>query len=448
MRRFKFTLFSIAMAFMVFVSCTNNEPVFEEQQTTEESEAIVTSLNQMKSLFNDDGNLNNDENPAGNVVFDFCFDFVYPLDLSFNNGTTVTVADLDGLINIIFSSTENLFITGIAFPFNVETYNEDTNAIEIVTINNEEAFISLLESCSFNDFEECNCTEEYAPVCVQITGPNGETFTITYDNACYAACDGFTENDFAEDCEDDYYSGNTECFALNFPLSIIINDDTTVVINSEEELGTTLYDVYDFDFVYPFTVTLENDDVVTVNSSDDIENLLEDCYGEFNGNECEECENAAVDPVCIQYTSPEGETIVTVFPNMCYAECEGFTENNVVDCENNNPSDCSEQEVFDYLLECQWYMTTSLYNTVNAEYVEFSQDGSLEIFGENSTEGITGTWGFLPPPTQVDVFIFFNVADSPSELFSQLDWTVTQCSEDYIVLESGNEFIILERDCD
>ncbi len=138
MRRFKFTLFSIAMAFMVFVSCTNNEPVFEEQQTTEESEAIVTSLNQMKSLFNDDGNLNNDENPAGNVVFDFCFDFVYPLDLSFNNGTTVTVADLDGLINIIFSSTENLFITGIAFPFNVETYNEDTNAIEIVTINNRQ----------------------------------------------------------------------------------------------------------------------------------------------------------------------------------------------------------------------------------------------------------------------------------------------------------------------
>ena len=43
----------------------------------------------------------------------------------------------------------------------------------------------------------------------------------------------------------------------------------------------------------------------------------------------------------------------------------------------------------------------------------------------------------------------FDLPNSPSEVFSQYDWFVTQCSEEFILLESGdgNEFIQLERDC-
>lgn len=333
MKKLKFAFLSMFMALFLVTACTNDEPALEEQQETEESQSISTALNRLNQQFDQNGNVTQTDNPAGNIVLDFCFDFVYPLTLSYNNDTTVTVEDLSGLIDVMLASTEELYISGIAFPFNVETFNDDTNAIEVVTINNEDEFIALLDSCGFDDIETCECFEVYDPVCVEITDPNGETFTVTYPNACYAECDGFTEEDFAENCEEDYYCPESQCFTINFPLSVIINDET-ITVNSDEELGTVLYDAYDFEFVYPFTVTLENEDVVTINNSDDIETLLEDCYGEFNGNDdCEDCENEAVDPVCVEVTNPNGSTEVVVFPNACTAFCVGFTQDDIVECD-------------------------------------------------------------------------------------------------------------------
>ena len=442
MKTFKFTLFSIAMMLMVLVSCTNNESVIEEQQLTEESESIVTSLTQLRQNFNDDGSLNNNENHSGNIVFDFCFDFVYPLDLSFNNGTTVTVSSLDNLIDVMFSSTEDLYVNGIAFPFNVETYNDETSSIEVVTITNEEAFISLLESCSFNDFETCECFEDYNPVCVEISDPNGETFTITYPNACYAECDGFTENDFAENCENDYNPGGNECFTLNYPLSVVTNDGSTIVINSEEELGNALYDVYNFDFVYPITVTLENQDVVTINSSEDIEAILTDCFGDVGGNECEECENAPIDPVCIQYTSASGETIITVFPNMCYAECEGFTENNIIDCDDDNtPSDCSEDTVASALVECQvWFATV---NNQVYTYV-FSSNGTVSVSTNNDSIA-SGTWSVTTDSNGVTTAVI----NTNSGNFTN-DWAFycDSASPEYTVVSSASWITNIVSGCD
>jgi hypothetical protein len=119
MKTFKLTFFSIVMMLMVFVSCTNEESLIEEQPVTEESSSITTSLSKMSTQFDEFGNVTETDNPAGNVVFDFCFDFVYPLTLSYNNGTTVIVNSLDDLINVILSFNDDLYIDGIAFPFDV-----------------------------------------------------------------------------------------------------------------------------------------------------------------------------------------------------------------------------------------------------------------------------------------------------------------------------------------
>lgn len=394
MKTFKLAIFSLAMVLMLFTSCTNDESVIEEQQTTEESESITTSLNQLRSQFDDSGNVSQSDNPAGNIVLDFCFNFVYPLNLSYNNGTTVSVADLNGLIDVMITSTDELYINGVAFPFNVETFNDSTNAIEVGTINNEDEFMALLESCEFDASDDCFYTTEAYPVCVEITDPNGNTFIITYPNASYAACDGFTEEDFAENCEEDYYSGGIgfDCFTLNYPISIVTNDGVTVIINSEEELGNVLYDVYSFDFVYPFTVTLDNaaGEIVTINSPEDIEAILTDCYGDIGGNECEECADAVYDPVCIEYTDAIGITTVITFPNMCFAECEGFTENNVVDCEDNNPGNCSEDYIESIFTECQTWEATVGGQVFN--YLFNSNEGIVEIYNQNNDLITVGTW--------------------------------------------------------
>jgi len=283
MKKFKLLIFSILMVLSVLMSCTNEEVIIDNLQNTEESESIVTTLSRLNQQYDDNGNVDEAENPAGNIVFDFCFDFVYPINLSFNTGTTVTVNSLDELIDIYFASTENLFINGIAFPFQVETYNENSDALEIETINSEDEFLSLLEDCDFEDeVEDCICTEEYDPVCIDITDLDGELFTISYPNACYAICDGFTEDDFSEECQIDYESSDGECFEFVYPISIILDDGDPVTVNSREELFNATYGAYHIDLVLPLDIIIENESIVTINDYDELGAIIEDCVGDDN----------------------------------------------------------------------------------------------------------------------------------------------------------------------
>ena len=59
--------------------------------------------------------------------------------------------------------------------------------------------LQLLASCNFND---CECPNVNDPVCVEIVTGTGTTEIITFQNACYAECEGFTEDDFI-DCPTD-----------------------------------------------------------------------------------------------------------------------------------------------------------------------------------------------------------------------------------------------------
>ena len=110
MKNFKVSIFSVLIVLLAFTSCTNEETIVDTQQNTEESESITTTLGRLSQQYDENGNVDQTNNPAGNIVFDFCFDFVYPIDLSFNTDTTITVNSLDELIDIYSSSTENLFI--------------------------------------------------------------------------------------------------------------------------------------------------------------------------------------------------------------------------------------------------------------------------------------------------------------------------------------------------
>ena len=284
MKNFKLSIFSVLIVLLAFTSCTNEDTIVDTQQNTEESESITTTLGRLSQQYDENGNVDQTNNPAGNIVFDFCFDFVYPIDLSFNTDTTVTVNSLDELIDIYSSSTENLFINGIAFPFQVETYNENSNALEIETINNEDEFFSLLEDCNFDEIEDCYCTEEYDPVCVNVTDLDGELFTISYPNACYAICDGFTEDDFSEECEQDYDSGAGECFEFVYPISIILDEGDPVIVNSREELFNATYGAYHIDLVLPLDIIIEGDTVVTINDYDELEAIIEECFGDSYGD--------------------------------------------------------------------------------------------------------------------------------------------------------------------
>jgi len=443
MKNLKLALFSLAFSLLLFTSCTNdNEAVDQNQQQTEESESITNALAQLRTQFDANGNVTQTDNPAGNIVLDFCFDFVYPLTLSYNNGTTVTVNDLDGIISILISSTNELYISGIAFPFNVEVLDDDTDTILVVTINNEEEFIDLIEDCDFDDTETCECFEVYDPVCVEITDPNGNTFIVTYPNECYAECDGFNEDDFVEDCEEDYYSGGgNECFDFNFPLDIIIENGDVITVNSLEDFGNTVYDVYDFDFVYPFTVSVYDDGEVeaeTINDAEDLEDLLEDCYDD----DCEECEEEPIDPVCVNI---DGSTVV--FDNACYAICAGYTEADFVFCNSGNDL-CLPSAISDALTN-NFGWSVSDYNDSEdlVDYeITFNSDGSLQWMDNGST--FSGTWSASENPVNGNMLsLSFS---GPNLQQASGDWMIIDCDlpcSITLLSNSGNE-MVLSRDCD
>jgi hypothetical protein len=194
----------------------------------------------LRSYYHEDGTLNEDMNPTNNLVFDFCFEFIYPLSLSYNNEVIVTVNSIEELVNVIINSSQELYITGVVFPFDVTLYDIESNELIIQTINNEEEFSNLIANCYFND--PCICTEEYDPVCVEIIA-NDSVMVITFPNLCYAFCEGFTESDLVN-CEN-----NTECTI--YDLEVITgdcNDDNTynMTINFQyEEIGELeFFDLY------------------------------------------------------------------------------------------------------------------------------------------------------------------------------------------------------------
>ncbi len=223
----------------IFIACTNDESIIELAEV-HQSNSMQSALIQLRNHYNEDGSLNQEMNPTNNLVFDFCFEFVYPLSLSYNNEVIVTVNSIDELVSVIINSSEELFITGVVFPFDVILYDSESNELVVQTINNEEEFLNLITNCNFND--PCICNEEYDPVCVEVIDNDSE-MVVLFPNLCYAFCEGFTESDLVN-CEN-----NTECTI--YDLEIITgecNDDNTysMTINFQyEEIGEQeFFDLY------------------------------------------------------------------------------------------------------------------------------------------------------------------------------------------------------------
>ena len=492
MNKFKLLIFSILTILTVLTSCTNEEVIIDNLQNTEESESIVTTLSRLNQQYDDNGNVDEAENPAGNIVFDFCFDFVYPINLSFNTGTTVTVNSLDELIDIYFASTENLFINGIAFPFQVETYNENSNALEIETINSEDEFLSLLEDCDFEDeVEDCICTEEYDPVCIDITDLDGELFTISYPNACYAICDGFTEDDFSEECQIDYESSDGECFEFVYPISIILDEGDPVTVNSREELFNATYGAYHIDLVLPLDIIIENDSIVTINDYDELEAIIEDCIGDDNVGvvDClpEDILSALIncfwqidfvddDQYLYNFFSDgtyqvqsddslltSGEFIINTGNETFYITlaanspiyndewvvtlCDESLEMQSIvspqaelysiDCVEEGLEDCSIEEVEVLLLNCSWVnVNNDIYSyIINLDY-------TFEVV-EGNTITTTGVWDLNV--TGNGYIINLNADDSQF----QDTWLIADCHEgDLFILSLVSETTIISDNCD
>jgi len=144
MKNFKINLLSLAMV-AVFFSCSQNDngtlDPYEEPTESVKSITANTVIEGVKTHVKSDGSFNNPTNPESSIEFDFGFDFVYPITLSYNNGTEVVVNDITELAKVASSITTSNYIDGIAFPFTVKR-NDGTEE----TVSSEADFEDTINS--------------------------------------------------------------------------------------------------------------------------------------------------------------------------------------------------------------------------------------------------------------------------------------------------------------
>ncbi len=257
------------------ISCSDDD---SKSSNTQKSASLRVVFNELKNNFNIAGRSSSDDND------EMCFDFVYPITLSYNTGTTVTVNSVDELIDLLSNEDEEMYFEGIAFPFQIVYLDSETT----VTINNEDDFEEIIFEC---DFE-------------------------TYD-------------------DDDYM--DSECFQLVYPFSIInTTTNQTFLMESESQLYAFFENLDDedgddeegdtFDFVYPISVIV-NGATVVVNNSYQFEEILYSCDDDSDDDEDCVCTEEYM-PVCV--IDEDGEVIT--FPNSCHAQCQGYTESEFISC--------------------------------------------------------------------------------------------------------------------
>nr|WP_294773625.1 hypothetical protein [uncultured Flavobacterium sp.] len=233
MKKIKILLLLLTVSVAGFYSCTDNDPV-ENEIVTSKSIALRTSLNEIKKANNiSDRNANTTQDQF------LCFQFVYPLTLSYNDGTVITVATYEGLLDVLTAETETLFIVGIAFPFQVQQEGA------ITTIDDEAEFYALIEACGF-------------------TPINDDVLQFG-------------------------------CLQIVYPISVIDDSGATIEVSSQGQFESLLIGGTVVEIVFPINVIQANE-TFAVNDLYELFNLYDECDGNTSSCIC----TTDVTPVCVE----------------------------------------------------------------------------------------------------------------------------------------------------
>ncbi len=320
---------------VLFISCDNSNGN-EKEINSQQSIALRTMLNEMKLTNNIAGKSVARDSTSNS----FCFEFVYPVTLTYSNDTEIRIANLTELIEVLTNETSTLYIEGIVFPFQVIENNSQNSSIT-TTINNETEFMNLVQNCGYSTLNDHLLT----PL----------------------------------------------CFDIIFPIEFSANDGTanTTVVNSLDDLHNFLFlqttNPNDFlqQLVFPISVISNNQTVV-------VHNLYE-LYQMING-----CNNPCIcsqeyAPVCV-HDSING---VVTFPNLCYAMCAGYTQNDIVSCD---PTPCAISNLVSTVGNCNPSGTTYQL-TIN---LTTSLLGATLFEVHNNSGALVGTYHLSALPLTLD----------------------------------------------
>lgn len=315
----------ILLVTITFFSACQKEEVTPDTTKGTETANFFAMQNEQKG---DDGNTVVIE--EGSMDMD-CFTFVYPIELVFPTGTTLTIENDEELetqvINWLDQNPNSDVFPTFNFPIQVTLEDGTTQSV-----GDEETLCLLVEECWDDEILIIDDSLEMEfPICVElvfpieISLPDGTTqsandleemseilftwyeanpnsdeepsfvypLTVVTDDGNQVVNSDEELEVLVEGCFEEFHD---DCFELNYPVQIIFPDGIAVDVNSDEELETAVEGWYDENptvdedptFAYPITVTLIDGTEQTINNDEELNELFETCYGddcEVNGEQ-------------------------------------------------------------------------------------------------------------------------------------------------------------------
>lgn len=288
--------FFLTISFFVASCSDDNEDIITPSQSNEVSSNLKSNLtkyakteiatNQFQEYYEDlgcftinypysitDGQIEIDIENEQDIIDFFAnpqpifFDYVYPLNITLEDGTQESVFSELEMSEILISCSETdggdfdvEECFALNFPVQAITFNVETFEEEIVTVNNE----SELYLIPVFDF--------VYPITITLSDGAQDTINSTNDfdmlfNECYGI-------DNCEDCEEN-------CFEIVYPNNIVLENGTVVTINNDQEMFEFLenHDQHEFfTFTYPINVESPDGNQQTVNNDEEFNELFISCY--------------------------------------------------------------------------------------------------------------------------------------------------------------------------
>lgn len=290
----------------------------------------------------------------------------------------------------------------------------------------------------------------------------------------------------------------TNCFSVNLPVTIIVND-ITITINTLEDLALIeeIFEEFETDedileFLFPIIIILNDYDEIIIENEDQLEAFIDECVNDEE--EVIECidfqypisfsiyntEFQVIDTVIIENDEElyyflenlQNETDQVVlaslnFPvTMVYANGNTLEVNNNIELEaaineagddcDNYEEYCSEEEVDAYLTECHWNVVSFNGDNHLMDFdLYFAPGGTLEIANPDTNTTASGNWSTSMSDEGV-VLTISELTDAAGNLLGDIEgnWFVYECDDNRFkfiketAAGTNNIYIILERECE
>ncbi len=450
---------------LLFVSCQDEtiEVIDPTDNQTVQANSPVARLMQRTSL--------NDGSSDNIIDQSSCSDIVLPVTVVVNGLEIIIDSEEDfELIEAIFEEfTNDNDELEIVYPITIILSNH-----EEIVINSQQELEALIADCiEGGEDDDIECIDFQYPITISTYDSNNQiadTVVINSDAELYELFENLDPATFV---------------SLNFPVTLVTADGNEVVVSNYEELANAIeaaIEACDEDDDNDY----DDDDVDL--PIDQLNELLTTCpwivdklivngddLGEqYEGYVLTFFENGTVtatinDAVWNGTWGVEATSVGLVF----VLEIEGLEDFNNIwrlhgvehyngvikldfrrgdsrlrlkkNCDNGNPTDCSETFVDQALTNCFWRVVS--YNG-NGEFSDFElyfrESQTLEVQHSINDGVFFGAWS--TSQSGAGVVVEISQLDGNLMVFNS-NWTITECAAGRFKMVSGDDYIIIEKDC-